>query len=203
MVILTAPLAAAPDLNDALKTWLDQRRALDAASDNTINAYRRDVSGFFGFLCHHFGERACVQSFGAIGIRDMRSWMAFERARGLSARSLARALSAVKSFCAWLAEREGFDPTAILSTRSPKFEKKLPRPLSEDAAKAMIETVELQSMNDWVAARDMAVVTMLYGCGLRISEALGLTGADFPLPKVLRIDGKGGKERVVPVIPAA
>ena len=99
------------------------------------------------------------------------------------ARSLARKLSAVKSFYRWLAEREGFEPTAVLSTRAPKFNRKLPRPLAPDAAKAVIETVELQSENPWVAARDVAVVTLLYGCGLRISEALDLTGADVPLPR--------------------
>jgi integrase/recombinase XerC len=88
-------------------------------------------------------------------------------------------------------------------TRSPRFQKKLPRPLAEDAARAMIETVELQSATDWVARRDMAVVTLLYGCGLRISEALSLTGRDLPIGTSLRILGKGGKERIVPVIPAA
>jgi integrase/recombinase XerC len=133
----------------------------------------------------------------------MRAWMAHERGRGVGARSLARSLSAVKSFYRWLAEREGFEPTAVLSTRAPKFQRKLPRPLEIDAASDMIETVELQSNDPWIAARDAAVVTLLYGCGLRISEALGLTGRDVPLPDVLRIIGKGNKERIVPVIAPA
>jgi integrase/recombinase XerC len=121
----------------------------------------------------------------------------------MSARSLARALSAVKGFTRWLAEREGFDPTAILAARSPKFRRKLPRPLSEDAAREVIGVMGTQPREDWVAARDAAVVTLLYGCGLRISEALSLTGAESPLPDTLRIRGKGGKERVVPALPAA
>ena len=87
-----------------------------------------------------------------------------------------------------------------MAARAPKFQKKLPRPLAEDAAQGVIETLDLQSQVPWVAARDQAVVTLLYGCGLRISEALGLTGADLPLGGSLRIIGKGGKERVVPVI---
>jgi integrase/recombinase XerC len=91
----------------------------------------------------------------------------------------------------------------VLATRSPKFQKKLPRPLAEDAARDMLDRVEVQASAPWVAARDVAVVTLLYGLGLRISEALALTGADAPLPEVLRIRGKGGKERVVPVLPAA
>ncbi len=151
----------------------------------------------------HQGEAQGLGPLSKITVSDMRSWMASERARGVGARSLARSLSAVKTFYRWLSDREGFEPTAVLSTRSPKFTKKLPRPLAEDAASAMIETVELQARDGWVAARDAAVVTLLYGCGLRISEALGLTGADVPLPPVLRIMGKGGKERIVPVIDAA
>jgi len=109
----------------------------------------------------------------------------------------------VKSFYRWLAQREGYEPTAVLSARPPKFQKKLPRPLSEEAAKAMIGTVELQSGTSWQGARDAAVITLLYGCGLRISEALGLTGRDLPLGSSLRILGKGGKERIVPVLPIA
>jgi len=129
--------------------------------------------------------------------------MAAERAGGLAPRSLARRLSAVKSFYRWLAEREGFDPSAVLAARSPRYTRKLPRPLDEDAAIALIDRVEAQAPQDWVAARDVAVVTLLYGCGLRISEALGLTGAALPMPPVLTILGKGGKERRVPVIPLA
>jgi integrase/recombinase XerC len=129
--------------------------------------------------------------------------MAHERGRGVSARSLARALSAVKGFTRWLADREGAEATAVLSARAPRFQKKLPRPLAIDAARAVIGSVRENPAEDWIAARDAAVVTLLYGCGLRISEALGLTGASVPLPEVLRIRGKGGKERIVPVLPVA
>ena len=87
----------------------------------------------------------------------------------VTARSMARKLSAVKSFYRWLAEREGFEPTAVLAARAPKFQKKLPRPLSEDAARAMIDSVEMQAGDGWIGARAAAVVTLLYGCGLRIS----------------------------------
>ncbi len=183
--------------------WLDARKALAGASDNTIAAYQGDIADFLSFMTMHHAEPQGLGAIARISVGDMRSWMADARKSGVGARSLARKLSAVKSFYRWLAEREGFEPTAVLSTRTPKFQNKLPRPLAKDAARAMIETVELQSDSDWVAARDVAVVTLLYGCGLRISEALGLTGADTPLPQVLRIIGKGGKERVVPVLPVA
>ena len=129
--------------------------------------------------------------------------MAQERARGLSARSLARALSAVKGFTAWAADRTGHDATTVLSARSPKFRRKLPRPLSEDSAAAVLSDIGEDAREDWIAARDTAIATLLYGLGLRISEALSLTGADHPLPATLRITGKGGKTRLVPVIPAA
>ena len=192
-----------PALTDALDRWLDHARALDAVAENTIKAYRADVLGFLAFMQGHFGEAQGIGAISRIGVGDMRAWMAHERSRGIAPRSLARALSAVKSFYRWLSEREGFEPTAVLSARAPKFHRKLPRPLAEDAAREMIDRVGLQAAEPWVAARDEAVVTLLYGCGLRISEALGLTGKDLPLPDVLRIVGKGGKERIVPVIPAA
>lgn len=193
----------APALTHALASWLDHCRALGGAAKNTVKAYQSDVLGFLAFMTQHHGEAQGLGPLSKITVSDMRAWMASERARGVGARSLARQLSAVKTFYRWLSEREGFEPTAVLSTRSPKFTKKLPRPLAEDAATAMIDTVEMQATDPWVAARDNAVVTLLYGCGLRISEALSLTGADVPLPQVMRITGKGGKERIVPVIDAA
>ena len=184
----------------ALQDWLHSQKALKGASDNTIEAYARDVRGFLTFLTEHKGGLQGIGALKAVTLSDMRSWMARCRAEEIGARSLARKLSAVKSFYRWLSEREGFDATPVMAARAPKFQKKLPRPLAEDAAQGVIDTLDLQSQVPWVAARDQAVVTLLYGCGLRISEALGLTGADLPLGGSLRIIGKGGKERVVPVI---
>jgi integrase/recombinase XerC len=129
--------------------------------------------------------------------------MAAERARGLSARSLARSLSAIKNFLGWLARREGFDLSTILSARGPKYRRKLPRPLTVDGARDMIGDIGAEALQDWIRARDIAVATLLYACGLRISEALGLTGAHHPLPEVIRIRGKGDKDRLVPVLPVA
>ncbi|APE45483.1 recombinase XerC [Sulfitobacter alexandrii] len=192
-----------PAARDALATWLDQQRALHGAAENTVTAYRGDVADFLAFMTSHKAQTQGLGALAQITISDMRAWMARTRGPNVGPRSMARKLSAVKAFYRWLAEREGFEPTAVLSTRAPKFTKKLPRPLAVDAARAMIDCVELQSRHPWVAARDVAVLTLLWGCGLRISEALGLKGADAPLPDALRITGKGGKERVVPVLPAA
>ena len=192
-----------PGLRDALERWLTELASVGGRAENTIEAYRADVMGFLAFLQGFEGDALGTAHLGRITTRSMRAWMAHERDRGISARSLARALSATKTFISWIAEKDGFDPTAVLMTRSPRFTKKLPRPLEENAAKSVLEMVELQSSKSWVALRDQAVVTLLYGCGLRISEALELRGRDMPLGDSMRILGKGRKERVVPVISAA
>lgn len=186
-----------------LDRWLANLASIKQASDHTVDAYRRDVSGFLGFLALHWGGPAGVTALSKVGVRDMRAWMASEQHRELSARSRARSLSAVKTFYRWLSEAEGVESSAVTATRSPRLKTRLPRPVDADAAKAMINYAEAQSDEPWIAARDVAVLTLLYGCGLRISEALGLTHAELPIAPVLRIIGKGNKERLVPVLPAA
>ncbi|MEO0913177.1 MAG: tyrosine recombinase XerC, partial [Pseudomonadota bacterium] len=133
--------------------------------------------------------------------RAFRGWMAAERARGIEARSLARSLSAVKSFYRWLAEHEGIEASAVSATRSPRLKERLPRPIPAEAAKALISDAVLMHEEPWINARDAAILTLLYGCGLRISEALGLTHATLPWSETLRITGKGNKTRLVPVLP--
>ncbi|MEI4472618.1 tyrosine recombinase XerC [Frigidibacter sp. MR17.24] len=196
-------LMLTPALRDALQAWGTHLGALEGAAPRTVTAYRADVSEFLGFLAGHWDEPVAPGPLGRISAADLRAWMAHQRNGGVGARTLARQLSSVRSFYRWLSDREGFDATVVLSARSPRFKKPLPRPLAPDAARAMIEAVEVQALEPWIAARDAAVLTLLWGCGLRISEALGLTGADAPLAEVLRIRGKGGKERLVPVLPAA
>ncbi|MGI3170510.1 tyrosine recombinase XerC [Pseudooceanicola sp. C21-150M6] len=188
---------------DALSDWLSGMRSLRGASEATVEAYRHDLIDYLSFMTEHHGGPQGLAALCGVGTSDMRAWMARERSQGLGARSLARKLSAVKTFYRWLAEREGLDVTPVLSARAPKFQRSLPRPLAEDAARAMIDAVGTGDNRAWVSARDAAVVTLLYGCGLRISEALSLTVDDLPLGTSLRIVGKGGKERVVPVIAPA
>lgn len=192
-----------PAARSALQEWLDHQKSLKGSAENTVTAYAGDLTEFLAFITSHKGEFQGLRALSKITISDLRAWMANSRGAGVGPRSLARKLSAVKVFYRWLAVREGFEPTAVLLTRSPKFTKKLPRPLAIDAARDLIETVEMQSLEPWVAARDAAVVTLLWGCGLRISETLGLKGIDAPLPQIMRITGKGGKERIVPVVDAA
>ncbi|MFK5997550.1 MAG: tyrosine recombinase XerC [Rhodobacterales bacterium] len=188
---------------DLMERWLSSVTAIRGQAEKTANAYRRDVSGYLGFLTHHLGGGLGKSALSKITISDIRAWMAFERRRGVSARSLARSLSAVKSFYRWLSETEGLEVTSVLATRAPKFKAGLPRPVAAVEAKNMIWAADVQSTEPWIGARDTAVLTLLYGCGLRISEALDLKFGQTPLPEVLTILGKGGKERIVPVIPAA
>ncbi len=193
-----------PAARAALSDWLAQMRALDGASAATITAYGSDVARWLAFLAGHLGGEGLAPAALAGAARtDLRAFLAAETARGVGARSLARRLSAIKSFTRWLADRSGADATALLAARAPRHRRKLPRPLSEEAARAVLSDVGEDAREDWIAARDEAVVTLLYGCGLRISEALSLRGADHPLPDTLRITGKGGKQRLVPVLPAA
>lgn len=195
--------AVSPGARDALAAWQETLRGVEGAAANTVDAYGRDVAAFLMFAAEHRGGPMGLGEIGTLGTADLRAWMAGERRRGSGARSVARRLSALKSFVRWLSEREGFDPTAVLSARAPRFSKPLPRPLPKSAARALIETVGDQHPTRWIAARDAAVVTLLYGCGLRISEALSLRGRDAPLGETLRIRGKGGKDRLVPVLPVA
>jgi integrase/recombinase XerC len=195
--LLPAPLSA------ALADWLAQAQALRGVAPNTVFAYQRDVSRYLDFLTRHLGGVVGTAQVARTSQTDLRAWMAEERARGLSPRSLARALSAVKGFTAWIADRTAADATTVLSARGPKYRRKLPRPLSEDSASEILTEIGIDARQDWIAARDIAIATLLYGLGLRISEALSLTGADHPLPPTLRITGKGGKTRLVPVIPIA
>ena len=190
-----------PGLNDALDRWLAELASVAGRSENTVAAYRLDVRGFLEFIQDHEGEALGVGAIARLDARTMRAWMAHERGRGLSARSLARALSAVKGFVAWMAEKDGFDPTDVLMRRAPRSRARLPRPLEQDSARSLLDAVGQHGRTPWVALRDHAVALLLYGCGLRISEALGLQGKDLPLGETLRIRGKGRKERLVPVVP--
>ncbi len=197
------PLALAPATAAALARWLEVEAATRDRSAHTITAYRADLLAFLSFLGGHHGAAATPRSLALLRQADMRAFAAAERARGLGARSLARRQSAVRGFLRWLSDREGHDLSAALAARSPKYARSLPRPLTPDQAREALEMVAAGHDTPWVAARDVAVMTMLWGCGLRISEALSLDGADWPFRDSLTITGKGGKQRNVPMLPVA
>lgn len=196
-------LALAPATADALSHWLEVQAGAKGRAALTIAAYRGDVAAFLAFLGQHHGSPALPATLAALEVPDIRAFAAAERARGLSARSLARRLSAVRGFLRWMADREGFDASKPLSARGPRVAGSLPRPLAVEQAREVLDLAATGHATAWIAARDTAVLTLLWGSGLRISEALALDGGDWPFAQALRIRGKGGRTRMVPVLPAA
>jgi integrase/recombinase XerC len=183
--------------------WLGVKSALEGSSSNTLVAYRRDVLDFLSFLTIHSGNKNGASQLDSIDQVSMRSWIAENRRSGKTSRSIARQLSSVKSFYKWFAKRRGIDPTMVLITKAPKFQKKLPRALSKEAAKEISQSIDLTDNEPWVIARDTAVILLLYGCGLRISEALSLKYSEMPLTDTLKIHGKGNKFRIIPILQIA
>jgi integrase/recombinase XerC len=181
--------------------WLAALAHERRASAHTLRAYGDDLARFLGFLHEHLGRRIDARALGSVSPADIRAFITRRRNEGLGARGVQRALAAVRSFYRHLA-REGIaDNPAPRAVRSPRIPHTLPRPLAEkDAARAIEEAGEHDV--EWIAARDVALLTLLYGCGLRISEALALKRADAPLGKALTVLGKGRKERAVPVLDA-
>jgi integrase/recombinase XerC len=189
----------------ALAAWLDYLANERRASPRTVRAYGDGVGAYLSFLQQHRGESLAPADLGAVSAGDVRAYLAFRRSgkRALSPRSVSQALSAIRAFHRWLDRRLGVANHAIALVRGPRLPGGVPRPVSEDQARGLIaDAAGDQDRAPWENARDEALLTLLWGCGLRISEALSLTGADAPLAQSLRITGKGGKTRMVPVLPA-
>ena len=202
MVSGARALELSPALLDLLAGFLGQLSAVGGRSPKTVEAYRRDITGFIWFLTGHTGDQLSKQRLGAVSISDLRAWMAARRRDGLSGRSLARELSAVRSFYGWLDKAHGVTCPAIHNIRAPKVPERLPRPIAVPDAKRVI-AASGSHPEPWIAARDTAALTLIWGSGLRISEALGIPRAVAPLGDAIRVTGKGGKVREVPVLPVA
>lgn len=196
-------LVSKPDLQAAVSDWLSWLEREKRVSEHTLEAYRRDLSGFLSFLSAYRGDRTDLAGLETLVLRDFRAWLAERAGRGLSNSSSARALSVLRSFYRW-GERQGrFHNSQLAGLRTPKAKKPLPKALSAPDAEELLDAPALGEQPAWVLSRDRAVLLLLYGAGLRISEALGLTAADLPedpdMP--LRITGKGDKTRMVPLLP--
>jgi integrase/recombinase XerC len=185
--------------------WLAHLRSERRLSPKTLEAYARDVRQCLAFLAGHWGARVTLTRFAALEASDVRAFMAMRRADDIGGRSLMRALAGLRSFGRFL-EREGRGKVGALSAiRAPKVGKTLPKPVPIVAAKRFADADERagEDRDPWIWARDAAVMALLYGSGLRISEALGLKRRDVPLPgagDVLVVTGKGNKTRMVPVL---
>lgn len=205
--------AAEPAANRAawiaarLAPWLDTLGAARGRSEATLRAYRGDVAGYLETLAPApFDQSAAEARLQAAEVGAARAWLAALAARELDPSSVRRALSAVKSFHRWLADAEGADARRILALRGPRGVARLPRPTPRSAAEALTRAGgdgPDRREPPWVAARDAAAFALMYGSGLRISEALSLRGRDAPLGPALTIRGKGGRVRSVPTLPIA
>ncbi|MEQ8934972.1 MAG: tyrosine recombinase XerC [Amphiplicatus sp.] len=187
-------------MGEAVGAFLAHLKAEQRASAYTLRNYGSALERFDSFLTDHLGARPTLKKLGALETRDFRSFLAARRAEGLTAASLKLDLSAIRSFFAFLRKREGVENDAIAALRGPKLKERLPRPVSETDAQALIEAAGSETAS-WIAARDAAIFTLLYGAGLRISEALSLRWADAPFGERLRVLGKGAKTREAPVLP--
>jgi integrase/recombinase XerC len=199
---------AAPPPDDELIGFLAAwRRHLAAErrySLKTVAAYDRDVGQFLAFLAGHVGAPPSLAMLAEVRPADLRGFLARRRAEGLAPRSLARLVAGVRSFARFLERGGRLNAAAFTAQRPPKAQKPLPRPLPVDDARRVVDAETSDSDVPWVAARDAAVLTLLWGAGLRIAEALAVTAADLPATPGggLRVVGKGGKERIVPLLPA-
>lgn len=199
-------LPAADDVRAAYADWLQRLGAERRLSPNTVEAYGRDVRFLLRFLTEHLGAAPSVADLAGLKPRDVRAFMAARRADEISSRTLMRALAAARSFARHLARTGRGEVSAFAGVRSPKIARSLPKPVPVAAALRLTDPDERagEERPQWVLARDAAVLTLLYGCGLRISEALSLTRREAPVAGVDRIEvtGKGGKRRQLPAIPA-
>ncbi|CCE07418.1 Tyrosine recombinase (integrase/recombinase) [Bradyrhizobium sp. STM 3843] len=198
-------VCADDSVSRAMAQWLQHLQSERRLSPKTVEAYARDLRQCLQFLCEHWGERVTLARFAALEAADIRAFLAMRRAGDIAGRSLMRALAGLRSFGRFL-EREGKGRVgAFAAIRAPKIAKSLPKPLPMDAAKRVTDADERagETRETWVLARDAAVLALLYGSGLRISEALGLKRREVPRPgegDVLIVTGKGNKTRMVPVL---
>ncbi len=196
-------VTAAPGLAHAATEWIAHLGTEKRLAENTLIAYRRDIGQLFAFLTGHLGAPPGLPDISALRPADVRAFLAHRRGDGAGAKTLGRQVAALRSF-ARFCERRGYAATTAFTVVSPpKQPKSIPKALTIADAASLVGTAEAMVEEPWVAARDTAVLMLLYGCGLRISEALGLTPADAAdRSDVIRVTGKGGRERVVPVLPA-
>ncbi|WP_332765055.1 tyrosine recombinase XerC [Phenylobacterium sp.] len=190
---------------DALRLWLEHLAKERRASPRTVEAYSFAAGRYIAFLEQYRGEALSLAAMGTLSAGEVRAWLAHLRQgdKPLSPRSLSQALSAIRTFHRYLDIRLDTPNPAVALVRGPRVVPSAPRPVSEDQARGMLAEPGLDpDREDWEASRDEAVLTLLYGCGLRISEALSLKRSDAPLGASLRILGKGSKTRIVPVLPA-
>ena len=191
-------------MNDAVADFIQYLRRVRGYSDNTLVAYETDVWDFIRFYTDFSGTSPMPYDLASVDTLAFRAFLAERQRRGLSHKSTSRAMSSVRGFYKFLGKNYGIKNDAIGLISSPKVPRKLSKAIDPIDVENMQDAIRvIDAHNPWVAARDWALVVMLFGCGLRISECLNLTNHDIHgRPEILRIVGKGNKERIVPVLPA-
>jgi integrase/recombinase XerC len=194
---------AQPDLLDALRRWRQHLSGERRLSPKTLEAYARDADQFLRFLTSHLGGAPKLADLKTLATTDIRAFMAARRNDGAGSRTLARGIAGIRSLVRFLEKEGAANGAALRAIRPPRPKKSLPKPLAPASALQVVDAVNSLDDEPWIAARDAAVMALLYGAGLRISEALGLKRGDMARggTTTLRIRGKGGKERIVPVLP--
>lgn len=190
------------ELSQAISDWLAHLEHDRGHAAHTLASYARDLHQFLSFLAAHVGHDPSLADLAQLDAKTVRAFLAQRRRAAVQSRSLARSLSALRTFFRWLETGDTLKNRAVLQVALPKIPHSVPKPLNVEKAMAVVAP-GMEAELDWIAARDTAVLLLLYGCGLRISEALGILVRDAPLHgrDTLRITGKGGKERMVPVLP--
>ena len=196
-------IPARADLAAAREEWLKTLKDARRLSENTLDAYERDTRQFLNFLTGHLGEPPSLKDVGNLRIADLRSFLASRRNEGVGARTLGRGLAGVRSLLRHLEKRGLANAAGVSAMRAPRQPKSLPKPLTAEDARRVVAADGQLAEEPWIAARNAAVLPLLYGCGLRISEALGLTGDALSDSTALSITitGKGNKARLVPLLP--
>jgi len=194
-------LAWADDVIDAVVKWQSWLRYEKRASDNTVESYQFDLHNLFDFLNQHRGRQINLGMLSALTLSDFRSWLANNAAENRQASSRARAVAGVRNFFRWLDKSGQLHNNAIDLLKLPKTGKRLPRPVTEIQAQDIVALSKNVPNESWVGLRDEALFTLLYGAGLRISEALNLTRADLAQGERITVTGKGNKQRNVPLLP--
>jgi integrase/recombinase XerC len=194
--------SAADDLRAAIGLWTGWLAGERRASPHTLTGYGRDLASFLEFLTEHLGEMPGLAAINRLRVADFRAYLAYRAQDRAERSSLARAVSVLRGFTRFLQRRGLASTTALAALRSPKLPHSVPKPLTVDDATGSVIAPRDRAPDAWQGKRDTAILALLYGCGLRLSEALGLTRAEAPLGEFLAITGKGGKQRLLPVLPA-
>ncbi|HPD82581.1 MAG TPA: tyrosine recombinase XerC [Alphaproteobacteria bacterium] len=185
------------DFAKTLKDWQTWLRVEKNVSKHTFRAYTSDLTQFINFLATHQGEALSINNVSGARISDFRSWLSRQAVNGAANGTRARALSSIKNFMGWMDKQGIAHNAAIATVRSPKLPRKLPKALLEVQAFRLLDDMVIEN---WIHQRDKTLFTLLYGCGLRINEALSLNIEDLPRDGFLRVVGKGNKERQVPIL---